>query len=229
MEPPFTARAGEFSEDEEQAELAEQMNAQASRQPASHTVYTVHPGADESELGHSDREGLAEADLPANSEGWEDGSEPEDTSGEAAIESEQPADPEGWDEDFPLDSVDVAQVGACTVLFCVMLLTQGLEQCLDPRQTGCSIGSACIMLCLVSPSSCIGQRGLCHAGGCVHSPLLLVILAAVHEQSSLHAWHCSVSWLPACIELDRAPGCCWHQAHTGEPSAVGRLSFAACT
>eukprot|EP00891_Asterochloris_glomerata_P009398 jgi/Astpho2/9398/Aster-01663 len=100
---------GEFSEDEEQAELAEQMNAQASSQPASHTVYTVHPNTDESALGNSNREGLAEADLPADPEGWEDGSGPADSGGEAAAESEQLADPEGWDDDFPLDNMDVAQ------------------------------------------------------------------------------------------------------------------------
>ena len=113
LEPTFTACAGEFSEDEEQAELAEQMNAQASSQPASHTVYTVHPETDVSAPGASDREGPAESDLPADSEGWEDGSVPADSGGEAAAEPEQPADPEGWDDDFPLDNVDVAQVGAC--------------------------------------------------------------------------------------------------------------------
>ena len=114
MEPTFTARAGEFSEDEEQAELAEQMNAQASSQPASHTVYTVRPETDESALGNSSRQEPTDSDLPADSEGWEDGSVPADGGEEAAIGPEQPADPEGWDDDFPLDNVDVAQVGSCT-------------------------------------------------------------------------------------------------------------------
>ena len=89
------------------------MNAQASSQPASHTVYTVHPEPDESAPGDSSQEGQADSDLPADPEGWEDGSVPADSGEEAVTGSEQPADPEGWDDDFPLDNMDVAQVGAC--------------------------------------------------------------------------------------------------------------------
>ena len=130
------------------------MNAQASSQPASHTVYTVHPNTDESALGNSNREGLAEADLLADPEGWEDGSGPADSGGEAAAESEQLADPEGWDDDFPLDNMDVAQVRACTALFCGMLLTLGLAQFLATMQMGCVIGGVYVDLCLIQSSSC---------------------------------------------------------------------------
>ena len=122
------------------------MSAQASSQPASHTVYTVHPSTDESAPGNSSREGQTESDLPADSEGWEDGSVSADRGEEAATGPQQPADPEGWDDDFSLGNVEAAQVGSSTALFCVMLLNQGLEQSLHLRKMGTQAGG-CTALC----------------------------------------------------------------------------------